>query len=271
MSRVILSPQHPLSAGLTADSRLVRAYRGERCDTTPVWFMRQAGRSLPEYRDLRVGTRMLDACLDPAMASRDHAAAGAPAPGRRGHLLQRHRGAAEARRRRRRDPARPRSGLRPRVRGCRGRRRADGDRPRAPRRGIRAHHRGGAAHDRRAEHDRQRLGHAPPRSSASRAPRSRSPPTSPRAAPRRTTSPPAPSCTPTRARGARSWSGPPSSRAGSCARRCSPGHPPPSSSTRGRARSRSPTTRPTWRPRRRRRSRTCTTSSTRRRMPRARP
>ncbi|RXZ73279.1 uroporphyrinogen decarboxylase [Agromyces albus] len=69
MSRVILSPQHPLSAGLTSDSRLVRAYRGERSDTTPVWFMRQAGRSLPEYRDLRVGTRMLDACLDPEMAS----------------------------------------------------------------------------------------------------------------------------------------------------------------------------------------------------------
>jgi uroporphyrinogen decarboxylase len=69
MSGVILSPQHPLSAGLTGDSRLVRAYRGERSDTTPVWFMRQAGRSLPEYRDLRVGTRMLDACLDPAMAS----------------------------------------------------------------------------------------------------------------------------------------------------------------------------------------------------------
>ncbi|MEF3402874.1 uroporphyrinogen decarboxylase [Agromyces sp. CCNWLW203] len=66
---MILSPQHPLSAGLTSDSRLVRAYRGERADATPVWFMRQAGRSLPEYRDLRVGTRMLDACLDPAMAS----------------------------------------------------------------------------------------------------------------------------------------------------------------------------------------------------------
>ncbi len=69
MSGVILSPQHPLSTGLTGDSRLIRAYRGERSDTTPVWFMRQAGRSLPEYRDLRVGTRMLDACLDPAMAS----------------------------------------------------------------------------------------------------------------------------------------------------------------------------------------------------------
>jgi uroporphyrinogen decarboxylase len=69
MSCVILSPHHPLSAGLTGDSRLVRAYRGERSDTTPVWFMRQAGRSLPEYRELRVGTRMLEACLDPAMAS----------------------------------------------------------------------------------------------------------------------------------------------------------------------------------------------------------
>ncbi len=31
--------------------------------------MRQAGRSLPEYRELRVGTRMLDACLDPALAA----------------------------------------------------------------------------------------------------------------------------------------------------------------------------------------------------------
>ncbi|WP_394553945.1 uroporphyrinogen decarboxylase [Agromyces sp. MMS24-JH15] len=66
---MILPPQHPLSAGRTADSRLVRAYRGERADAVPVWFMRQAGRSLPEYRELRVGTRMLDACLDPAMAA----------------------------------------------------------------------------------------------------------------------------------------------------------------------------------------------------------
>lgn len=66
---MILSPQHPLASGLTHDSRLVRAYRGLRSDTVPVWFMRQAGRSLPEYRELRVGTRMLDACLDPAMAA----------------------------------------------------------------------------------------------------------------------------------------------------------------------------------------------------------
>jgi len=64
-----LAPEHPLSSGRTASSRLVRAYQGERQEVTPVWFMRQAGRSLPEYRELRVGTRMLDACLDPAMAS----------------------------------------------------------------------------------------------------------------------------------------------------------------------------------------------------------
>ena len=34
-----------------------------------MWFMRQAGRSLPEYRALRVGTAMLDACLDPNLSS----------------------------------------------------------------------------------------------------------------------------------------------------------------------------------------------------------
>jgi uroporphyrinogen decarboxylase len=34
---------------------------------TPVWFMRQAGRSLPEYRELRSGSTMLEACFDPEM------------------------------------------------------------------------------------------------------------------------------------------------------------------------------------------------------------
>lgn len=55
--------------GTTTNSSLVRAIHGDRPEITPVWFMRQAGRSLPEYRELRHGTAMLDACLNPEMAS----------------------------------------------------------------------------------------------------------------------------------------------------------------------------------------------------------
>ena len=64
-----LPDDHPLVDGRTDRSALVRALRGDRPERLPVWFMRQAGRSLPEYRELRIGTAMLDACLDPAMAS----------------------------------------------------------------------------------------------------------------------------------------------------------------------------------------------------------
>lgn len=64
-----LAPTHPIIDGRTTGSHLVRAYRGERLGTPPVWFMRQAGRSLPEYRALRETGSMLEACLNPETAS----------------------------------------------------------------------------------------------------------------------------------------------------------------------------------------------------------
>ncbi len=48
-----------------ADSAYLRAARGETTPHPPVWFMRQAGRSLPEYRALREGTDMLESCMTP--------------------------------------------------------------------------------------------------------------------------------------------------------------------------------------------------------------
>lgn len=51
------------------DSPFLRACRREPVPHTPVWFMRQAGRSLPEYRALRAGTGMLEACARPDMVT----------------------------------------------------------------------------------------------------------------------------------------------------------------------------------------------------------
>jgi uroporphyrinogen decarboxylase len=60
----VTTPTVPLS-----DSPLVRAARGRSVPRTPVWFMRQAGRSLPEYRAVREGVPMLDACRRPDLVA----------------------------------------------------------------------------------------------------------------------------------------------------------------------------------------------------------
>lgn len=54
---------HPLADGRTAQAPLVLAARRRPVPHTPVWFMRQAGRSLPEYRAVRAGVPMLESCF----------------------------------------------------------------------------------------------------------------------------------------------------------------------------------------------------------------
>src|SRR6266508_2486138 len=51
------------------DPLLVRAARHEPVERTPVWFMRQAGRSLPEYRELREGRSLFDVVRDPELCA----------------------------------------------------------------------------------------------------------------------------------------------------------------------------------------------------------
>ncbi|WAC89743.1 uroporphyrinogen decarboxylase [Mycobacterium sp. Aquia_213] len=49
------------------ESPYLAAVTGRKPGRVPVWFMRQAGRSLPEYRALRERTSMLGACFEPEM------------------------------------------------------------------------------------------------------------------------------------------------------------------------------------------------------------
>jgi len=62
---LILPAEHPLAVGRTLNSPLVSAAWRQPTPHTPVWFMRQAGRSLPEYRKVREGIPMLEACVTP--------------------------------------------------------------------------------------------------------------------------------------------------------------------------------------------------------------
>jgi uroporphyrinogen decarboxylase len=51
------------------DSLFLKACRGEPTDVTPVWLMRQAGRYMQEYREIRSKTTFLELCKSPELCS----------------------------------------------------------------------------------------------------------------------------------------------------------------------------------------------------------
>ena len=52
------------------DHRLIRACRRQSVDVTPVWFMRQAGRFLPEYRKIREKHDIISICKNPELCAK---------------------------------------------------------------------------------------------------------------------------------------------------------------------------------------------------------
>ncbi len=51
------------------NDRFLRACRSQPVDRTPVWFMRQAGRYMPEYRAIRAKHSLLEICAQPDLAA----------------------------------------------------------------------------------------------------------------------------------------------------------------------------------------------------------
>jgi|DewCreStandDraft_4_1066084.scaffolds.fasta_scaffold14158_2 uroporphyrinogen decarboxylase len=62
------APQTGVPRGPAA-SLLVRACRGQATDRTPIWLMRQAGRYLPEYREVRARVGFLELCKNPQLCA----------------------------------------------------------------------------------------------------------------------------------------------------------------------------------------------------------
>src|SRR6202051_3767835 len=51
------------------ESRFVKACKAQPVDRTPVWFMRQAGRYMPEYRAVRKQYSLIEICKKPEVAA----------------------------------------------------------------------------------------------------------------------------------------------------------------------------------------------------------
>ncbi|HZD50632.1 MAG TPA: uroporphyrinogen decarboxylase family protein, partial [Silvibacterium sp.] len=57
------------NSGLTSGARFVRACLRRPVDRTPVWFLRQAGRYMPEYQAVRRHHTLLEICKQPKLAA----------------------------------------------------------------------------------------------------------------------------------------------------------------------------------------------------------
>lgn len=61
--------QHKTDGDILSNSPFMKALRREKADTTPIWLMRQAGRFMPEYRDIRSKMGFLELCHNPQVCA----------------------------------------------------------------------------------------------------------------------------------------------------------------------------------------------------------
>src|ERR671927_106421 len=69
MSEAKKSPDAPAPPEGLSDSPFMRACRREQVPYTPVWLMRQAGRYMKEYREVRARHSFLEMCKQPGVAA----------------------------------------------------------------------------------------------------------------------------------------------------------------------------------------------------------